>query len=405
MKNSFLAILLFFFSGHALAEMDLSEVQVKKRFLGIIEGSKFDEFKTVQNLTPFQRTRLDLAELEAEFEIRLNDKSKIEFEAEVEHGGTGTAMEFDNFEEFGEFETETEKGGEVNIDEFFYQRRLADGLDLYVGKAPLYISLTSIADSPLDYPSVSPSLLEGRMIPVGWKEIGLQLHYRLGDFTFRAAYVAGLNSEYFRTYNWVGGGYQRQFEGVNADDMSTNLGIEWGDVQQGRGLGVAMYQGSSGTNRYKKDKLNAPATVRLGSVMGAWRDYGFFLRGQALQGSLSDSEAVTLANTQLGGLANPVNFASLGSKARLESLQVGYEFPADWTIFYQKEHVNTFADAEGVIDKDPRYDVTQEGGGLMKKWDDICFVKLHYYKEATQLDGLPVTQNIRLQFGFDTGEF
>ena len=44
--------------------------------------------------------------------------TQLEFEAEVEleHGGTGTSLELD-YEEFGEFEQEVSKGGEVALEE------------------------------------------------------------------------------------------------------------------------------------------------------------------------------------------------------------------------------------------------------------------------------------------------
>ena len=41
---------------------------------------------------------------------------RLEAELEFEHGGTGITMEFDKLEEFGEFEMEVEKGGEVIVE-------------------------------------------------------------------------------------------------------------------------------------------------------------------------------------------------------------------------------------------------------------------------------------------------
>ena len=47
-------------------------------------------------------------------------------EIEFEHGGNGTAVEIEA-EEAGEYEAEVEKGGEVNIEQFWINTAFADG--------------------------------------------------------------------------------------------------------------------------------------------------------------------------------------------------------------------------------------------------------------------------------------
>ena len=63
-----------------------------------------------------RRAAFDLERFAIEPEYRVNDKIKLEAEIEFEHGGTGSTMEFDKLEEFGEYEQETEKGGEVVVE-------------------------------------------------------------------------------------------------------------------------------------------------------------------------------------------------------------------------------------------------------------------------------------------------
>ena len=379
--------------------------RVKQRYMGIMEVREFDQFKTVQNLEPYRRRTLDITEVEMELEVLINEISKIELEVEIEHGGTGTALEFDNFEEFGEFESEVEKGGEISISEVFYHRKLSDSTALIVGKAPLYVSLTSAARKPLLNVATSPSNLEERMIPVKWSEPGLQLESRLSDFTIRGGVVAGLNSEFFRKYSWIGGGHQRQFEHSNIDDVAATATLEYGDVARGRGLALAHYYGNTRNNRHKKDKLNENAHVALWTLMGSWTLGPITATGEAIRGTLQNSEAVVVANATLGGLAKPKNFASLGASAALDVLQIRWDLNESWAVFGQWERVNTFQEIQGQIFADPRYDVRQEGGGLWHTWDDVFFWKFHYWKEQTRLEGLPATETYLVQFGFDTGEF
>ena len=64
---------------------------------------------------PDDRALVDLARFVTEMAYFFTPKLYVEAEIEYEHGGTGAAMELE-FEEFGEFEVEVEKGGEVRVE-------------------------------------------------------------------------------------------------------------------------------------------------------------------------------------------------------------------------------------------------------------------------------------------------
>lgn len=383
----------------------LDEILVKQRYKSLLSLQQFDQFKSVQNLDPYRRRTLDLEAIEAELEIIFNPDSLFEFEVEYEHGGTGTALEYEALEEFGEFESEVERGGEVAIEEAYYRQRLANTTYVIIGKAPLYLSLDSALYSPLDSAAPLLSRLEARMIPLGWKETGVQIESRHSDFTLRAGLVTGLNSEFFRKYNWVGGGHQRQFESMNADDLASVASVEYGDAIRGRGVAIGFYQGNSTNNRHKKDKLTEDAIVTIASAMGSWSLGDFTFTAQVIRGWLKNSEAVTTANNTLGNFAKPGVFGAVGARADLESAQLRYDITPEWAVFIQREHVNTFAEVEGSVYADPRYEVLQNGLGFFHRWNEICFLKFHAWRETTHLEGLPDTDTLLLQFGFDTGEF
>ncbi len=398
-----ISALLIFLSLPAFAQSDFS---FKQRYVGEFQFIQEDKFKTVNNLTPYQRKSFDLKAIEAEYEIQLNPNNKFEFEVEYEHGGVGSAVEFDNFEEFGEFETEVEKGGEVVVSEAFLLKKLSPKTELYIGKSPVGITLNNAMNSPLMYSSNEASQLEARIVPQEWNEMGLQTKTRLGDWSIYAGIVSGLNSEFFRKYNWVGGGYQKQFENINADQLAYTAGLEWGDVIWGRGISVHYYEGDTQKNRYKLDKLTVPATVRIYTAMAQWK---FFDRvgivTEHIRGTLQNSESVALANATLSGVAKPKSFAALGSQAALQMYQLNVDVTDTLNIFSQYEHVNTFMQVEGTIAKDPRYDVIQNGYGFAYKLDEITHIKAHYYKEKTKLEALPETTHFVLSFNLDTAEF
>lgn len=374
---------------------------------GYIVFGQRETFKTVQNLTPITRREMDLAEIAFEGEYILSDSSKIEFEIEIEHGGVGTVVEFDPFEEFGEFEQEIEKGGEVVLPELYYKKTWKKtNTALKVGKFPLFIALGSVQTKPHMYASILASDLEARMIPLNWTETGVQVEQKFSDFTARLGVVSGLNSEFFRTYNWIGGGYQRHFETTNADDLATLASIEWGSVAKGKGFALSYYAGNTTGNRYKVDKLKEDAEVTLWTLMGGYKFGGFGFSGEVIEGTLENSNLVSAANATLGGLAKPKAFAPLGHKARLESLQIYYDFASiRLTPFLKWEHVNTFEEVEGNINKNPRYDVTRNSGGLMWFFDQGAFLKAQYATEVTELEGLPETYQANIAFGFDIDSF
>ena len=379
--------------------------QFKFKSYGYINLGQRQTFKTVQNLEPYVRRDIDMAEFAFEGEFHLTETSKIEFEIEIEHGGVGTTMEFDPMEEFGEFENEVEKGGEIALSEFMYRKSYKTDTVLKIGRFPLFISLGSIMGKPHRFPSILASDLEARMIPLGWNETGMQLEQKLGLFTVRGAVVNGLNSEFFRTYSWIGGGYQRQLEKVNADDLAALVNIELGSVTRFNGIAISAYRGNSTNNRYKKDKLKEDANVTIYSAMAGFKVGPFRFLGEYLMGELEHSDLVSAANTTLAGLAKPKAFAPLGSKAQLESLQLSCDLTPEVVPYIKYEHVDTFVDVAGNINVNPRYNVNKKSVGLMWMWDTAAFVKAQYSLENTELAGLPETYQANLAFGFDLDSF
>lgn len=374
---------------------------------GYMTFTQSETFRSVANLEPYVKKTLDLNEFAFEGTYKLSDHSKIEFEVEFEHGGVGSTMEYDPFEEFGEFEQEIEKGGEVVLKEIYYVKDFAKkNSQLKIGKFPIIISLGSVLTKPHRYPSIIASDVEARMIPYSWNEMGIQVQQKMfGFLTARAALVSGLNSEFFRTYNWVGGGYQRHFEYNNADNLATLFNLEFGDLKKAKGFALSYYSGNTTDNRHKLGKVSVEAEVKILSAMTNYKYKGFGITAQVLRGELQNSDLVVLGNATLGGLAKPKAFAPLGHKAELESLQVSYDFTSDFTVFLKGEHVNTFADVEGNVNKNPRYDVSTRSAGLMWFWDQAAFMKAEYLRERTELPGLPETYQASLSFGFDLDKF
>ena len=87
---------------------------------GDVRYSHFDygpDQKTGDNGSPpDSRAETDLAFFVTEMKYWFSPKLYVESEIEYEHGGTGVNLELE-YEEFGEYETDIEKGGEVRVEE------------------------------------------------------------------------------------------------------------------------------------------------------------------------------------------------------------------------------------------------------------------------------------------------
>ncbi|MEZ4548296.1 MAG: porin [Thermodesulfobacteriota bacterium] len=97
------------------------------------------------NRLEFDLTRFVL-ELEGEMYAGLGFEAEIEFE----HGGTGSTFEIE-YEEFGEYEQETEKGGEVYVEELYLYKKFGDWGKLKAGRFYLAFGLMSFLSKPTDY--------------------------------------------------------------------------------------------------------------------------------------------------------------------------------------------------------------------------------------------------------------
>jgi hypothetical protein len=357
-------------------------------------------FKDIANKLPYTRRTIDMPEFAIEAKYLLNNNSAFEFEVEFEHYGVGTAMEFDNQEEFGEYENELEKGGEITLHEVYYEKEYDNGVELRVGKAPLFISLSSVLTNPMSHVNVEASDFEYHMLPVEWTEPGVQVAKRWGLFKVRAGVVSGLDSEFFNSPTWVGNGYQRRFDSSLANSLAGVTSFEIGSVKDAYGFALAGYYGDTADNRYKTGKLNAQARLSILSALLNYRFGDFGIMGQYIVGNLENSDLVSSANNN-NPSAIKAKKVDLGNEARLQTIQLAYFLNDDTSFFLQREHANTFEQVRGVDYQDPYYDREMDTVGFRYVWDRYCFVKGQYGKQTTRLTGSPQTDLLRLAFGFD----
>lgn len=282
-----------------------------------------DVYQNIQDTNPERRASTDLERVVLEFVYDFDPKWQVEIELEYEHGGTGTTLEYDGFEEFGEFETEVEAGGEVIVEKMQVKYTANDYFTVIMGHIFVPVGLGTDLHKPTQYFSTQRYWSEATLIPQVWHETGINLISKWHNFTAQTLITTGLNSEFFRTYNWVATGHQRRFETVNADDLALTLRLDYGDIKAGKGVGISYYTGDTTGNRNNNTKVEGDGNLTIIGVHGAYSYENWLIRGQYLFGTLDDSEAITTANKTTPGL-KPGNFSQLGSEAESSFVELSY---------------------------------------------------------------------------------
>ena len=312
---------------------------------------------------PERRASIDVERFVISPKYQMNDTIRLEAEIEFEHGGTGITMEFDKFEEFGEFEMEVEKGGEVIVEKLAAVFAIRPALNLRVGHIIVPVGLTAKRHRPQHYFTTTRPESESNLIPTIWHENGIELFGEIGAFSYQAQVVNGLDSTGFSSRRWIVGGHQLRFETTNAEDFALVGQIDY-TVVDGAVVGISAYYGDSADNRPKPD-LRADAHVSIVDLHGFYEVSALKVRGLFLYGTLENSDLVSKANRNLSNNLN-VKRTPVGSKAFGGYLEVGYNLLAFFKsslntetvfdLFVRYDNYDTMADVEGEIFDNPRWE-------------------------------------------------
>lgn len=346
----------------------------------------------------------------------------VEFEAEVEfeHGGTGAALELE-YEEFGEFEQEVEKGGEVLLEELYLKKGLGEHVSLALGRFYVAVGLLYDAHLPTEYLSATRSEAETTVIPAVWNEQGLELQATFDAVRLTAQVVNGLDSTAFSSQRWVASGHQARFELVSATELAF---VGRADYVAGETLtlGVSGYYGDTTGNRPKADlvpdcpggaadvvapcgRVSAPVTIL--DVHGRFRWGVLRGSGLALFGMLDNAEAVSRRNDRLsnalGVLRTPVAEQALAASGELgvdvaPALTLGPAHSLEPFVHFER-YDTMFAVREGLFDN-PRFAVTVLGAGVDYTLEDSVVLKTEATHRTFGADSLRAENSLWLSAGF-----
>lgn len=319
---------------------------------------------------PSRRAQIDIERAAIEPSYQLAKNIRLEAEVEFEHGGTGTTMEFDKFEESGEYEQEIEKGGEVVLEKFLVDFQIDPLFNVKVGHFYVPIGLTNSDYEPTDYFTTTRSEAEASLIPATWHATGVAVHGDADDLSYELQLVNGLDATGFSSANWIFYGAQGRFEMVNAENMALAARVDY--HFEGKSMvGVSGYFGNSAGNRPKPD-MTVPANVTIGEAHVVYEEGPVTVRAVGLYGHLQNAAAVSAANRNLSSALN-VKRNAVASEALGWYAEAGYNvltlFPshtshAKLDVFGRYDYYNSMYAVPDGIFANPRWERKQWTAGV-----------------------------------------
>ncbi|MFV0531511.1 MAG: autotransporter outer membrane beta-barrel domain-containing protein [Flavobacteriales bacterium] len=336
---------------------------------GVVNYYNYGQYDT----DPGIRDKVDAERLNLYFDYFFSDKFTLHTELEFEHGGTGSTLELDVQEEFGEYEQEIEQGGEVNLEQLYLEYKFKPYLKVKAGKFKLYFNLAQILDEPDEYFTIQRPEMENIILPLGWYETGIELDGKFlkNKLSYRLALVNSLESSGFSSANWIKLGYQTKFEMVNAENFALfgNLNYHFGKSRY-TFAGVSYYYGNTTDNRPKPD-LSVDGNVKIFGAHVSIFEAPFRFASQFIFGDLQNSERISIRNTNLpatlGIKKTPVAKNAIGFSAELGYDILTFIRPDTQSKLYpfvRYDYYNTMHETAGSITANKRWERSVITGGL-----------------------------------------
>jgi hypothetical protein len=313
-----------------------------------------------------KRDAIDNERFILDFKYRWTDKIRLNTEIEFEHGGTGVDLEFDRFEEFGEFEFDVSKGGEVLIEQMNLEFQVLQRLNVKVGRVKVPFALMFNRDEPNDYLTNVNSEMETQMLPENWTENGILVSGKLlknNKLNYYFSLVNGLDGSAFNSANWIKRGNQRRFEMVTAENFAAVARLDY-DFNPDFVLGASFYTGNTTNNRPKPD-LRVSTPIYLTEIHANYTVNPFRASAMLFYGSLTNSEALSTQNRNLSNNLNvkrtPVGAAAVGAFAEFGLVLFGKKGivkkweTSEFLLYGRADYYDTMYETEGLIFNNPRW--------------------------------------------------
>ncbi len=285
----------------------------------------------------------------------------MQTEIEFEHTGTGVALERE-YEEAGEFEQEIEKGGEVELEQFWIQKSFFPELNVRLGHIIVPVGGLNNAHEPLNFFTVYRPEGEYTILPSTWHDTGVSLWGQSGAWRYEALMVAGLDGFMFNTDNFIKNGAGSPYEFKVANNYGFAARIDNTSIRNLR-LSVSGYYGNTMHNSYPNDLHGEGLTydktrgaLGIGSFDFVYKGARLIVRGNADYALLGDCAAISKAKAVRAANDSPYSSTPVGRAAYAAGIEAGYDIlpwfaPRDRSkklyVFGRGEAYSPYIPAEG----------------------------------------------------------
>lgn len=246
-------------------------------------------------------------------------------EIEFEHGGTESAMEMED-EEFGEWEGEIERGGEVALEQFWIQKSFCPELNIRAGHDVVPIGYTNAHHLPTEFFTVYRPEGENQILPCTWHQTGVSVWGRWKFLRYQAMFLPGLNSLLFSKDQWIKNGSASAFEFTPANKYATAVRLDFYPLK-GLRIGLSGYYGESFNNTLQSDERgkykDVKGTVTIGTIDMSYTGHGWRILGGFDYGHLGDADIISTYNRSQSS-TSPYKRTLVGNRAYAASIQAGY---------------------------------------------------------------------------------
>lgn len=268
-------------------------------------------------------------------------------EVEFEHGGNETAVEVEA-EESGEYEAETEKGGEVALEQFWLNKAFWNGMfNVKAGEIIVPVGYSNAHHEPLNFFTCYRPEGEATILPNTWHQLGVSFWGRIQDWRYEMQFLSALNSESFTGENFVHPGATSPYEFKVANTYALAARVDNYSVK-GLRVGVSGYYGHTFRNSIKDpgatyDDVKGALSIISGDFqLNRWN---WIVRGSVVYAHLSDADRISTYNKANSTHhkyqdGNPFHNTNIGSNALAYSIEAGY---------------NLFSQIQGLRDRQKLY--------------------------------------------------
>jgi len=252
-------------------------------------------------------------------------------EIEFEHTGTGSAIE-NEADEAAEWEYEQEKGGEVELEQLWLNKRFSRAANIKIGHIIVPVGLNNAYHEPLNYFTVYRPEGENTILPSTWHDTGISFWGRYRKVKYELQMVAGLNAMLFNRDKWIHHGAGSPFEFKPANQYGFAARAEWLPMP-GLRMGVSGYYGNSAHNTYPNDLKGegkpynkVKGTVAVGSADLTLNRWNWIVRAQADYGYVGNTDKLnTIKDAKAHASNSPVKSAMIGKNAVSMGIEAGYD--------------------------------------------------------------------------------